>query len=87
MEWGLRPRELAFLRGTIRQIGIDQLLIGDARGDGLRLEVVDHLAIEIDGDLLFQLLGIGILASSRKIIFFSHAAHLLNKHDTVWIRS
>ena len=83
---GLRPRKLALLRRAIRQIGIDQLLIGDARRDSLCLEVVDHLTVKIDRDLFLELLGIGIFTSTRKIIFFSHAAHLLSRHDIVWIR-
>ena len=53
----LRPGKLALFCSTISQIGVNQLLIRDARGTGMCLEVVDHLAVKVDRDLLLELLG------------------------------
>ena len=47
---------------TVSQIQIDKTLVWNAYLFGDRLEVVDSLFIKPDGDLLFQLRGIGIFA-------------------------
>lgn len=46
--------------GTVSQIEVDQGLIGDAFCVGQRLEVVDGAAVDVDGDLLFQPVRVGI---------------------------
>ena len=47
--------QLLFIGRTICQIKIDQRLIGDTGILRLRLEIVDGIAVDIDGDLFFQL--------------------------------
>ena len=60
--------------GTVSQIEVDQGLIGDAFGVGQRLEVVDGAAVDIDGDLLFQPVRVGVFSWIQLIdvIFISH---------------
>ena len=54
--------ELPVVIGTVSQIEVNQGLIGDAFGVGQRLEVVDGAAVDIDGNLLFQPVRIGIFS-------------------------
>lgn len=60
--------------GTVSQIEVNQGLIGDAFGGGQRLEVVDGAAVDIDGNLLFQPVRIGIFSwiQLADVIFISH---------------
>lgn len=60
--------------GTVSQIEVNQGLIGDAFGVGQRLEVVDGAAVDIDGNLLFQPVRIGIFSwiQLADVIFISH---------------
>ena len=53
--------ELPLVIGTVSQIKVDQGLIGDAFSFSQGLEVVDGAAIDVDGDLLLQPAGIGVL--------------------------
>ena len=46
--------------GAVSQIEVDQGLIGDAFCVGQRLEVVDGAAVDVDGDLLFQPVRVGV---------------------------
>lgn len=54
--------ELPVVIGTVSQIEVDQGLIGDAFCVGQRLEVVDGAAVDVDGDLLFQPVRVGIFS-------------------------
>jgi hypothetical protein len=60
--------------GTVSQIEVDQGLIGDAFCVGQRLEVVDGAAVNVDGDLLFQPVRVGIFSwvQLTDVIFISH---------------
>lgn len=60
--------------GTVSQIEVDQGLIGDAFCVGQRLEVVDGAAVDVDGDLLFQPVRVGIFSWIQfiDVIFISH---------------
>ena len=60
--------------GTVSQIEVDQGLIGDTFGVGQRLEVVDGAAVDVDGDLLFQSVHVGVFSWIQLIdvIFISH---------------
>ena len=64
--------------GTVSQIEVNQGLIGDAFGVGQRLEVVDGAAVDIDGNLLFQPVRIGIFSwiQLADVIFISHTIFL-----------
>ena len=66
--------ELPVVIGTVSQIEVNQGLIGDAFGVGQRLEVVDGAAVDIDGNLLFQPVRIGIFSwiQLADVIFISH---------------
>ena len=74
----LTPRQvqLPFIPNAIRQIQVNQRLVRNPAGRGLLLEIRDDIRVQIDGDLVFQLLGIGIGSGVGKIIFFSHFRHL-----------
>ena len=72
-----RNRRLLVALRTVPQIQIDQRLIGYP---GLRrklLEKIDRAAVDIDRDLFFQPVGIGVLAwvQALDVIFISHGAH------------
>ena len=54
--------ELPVVIGTVSQIEVNQGLIGDAFGVGQRLEVVDGAAVDIDGNLLFQPVRVGVFS-------------------------
>ena len=60
--------------GTVSQIEVDQGLIGDAFCVGQRLEVVDGAAVDVDGDLLFQPVRVGVFSwvQLTDVIFISH---------------
>ena len=60
--------------GTVSQIEVDQGLIGDAFCVGQRLEVVDGVAVDVDGDLLFQPVRVGVFSwiQLADVIFISH---------------
>ena len=67
--------------GAIRQIEVDQRLIWDAGLFGKRLEIGHGICVEVDGDLLLQLLRIGILPGMElgNVIFASQfVAHKSN---------
>ena len=66
--------ELPVVIGTVSQIEVDQGLIGDAFCVGQSLEVVDGAAVDIDGNLLFQPVRIGIFSwiQLADVIFISH---------------
>lgn len=66
--------ELPVVIGTVSQIEVDQGLIGDTFGVSQRLEVVDGAAVDIDGNLLFQPVRIGIFSwiQLADVIFISH---------------
>ena len=66
--------ELPVVIGTVSQIEVNQGLIGDAFGVGQRLEVVDGAAVDIDGNLLFQPVRVGIFSwiQLADVIFISH---------------
>lgn len=46
----LRDREVPLLHAELRQVHVDDDPIGDVRAGGLRLEVVDVLAVGVHGD-------------------------------------
>lgn len=50
----LRDREVPLLHAELRQVHVDDDLIGDVRAGGLRLEVVDVLAVGVHGDAAAQ---------------------------------
>ena len=60
--------------GTVSQIEVDQGLIGDTFGVSQRLEVVDGAAVDVDGNLLFQPVRVGIFSwiQLADVIFISH---------------
>ena len=60
--------------GTVSQIEVDQGLIGDAFCVGQRLEVVDGASVDVDGDLLFQPVRVGVFSwvQLTDVIFISH---------------
>ena len=60
--------------GAVSQIEVDQGLIGDAFCVGQRLEVVDGAAVDVDGDLLFQPVRVGVFSwvQLTDVIFISH---------------
>ena len=60
--------------GTVSQIEVDQGLIGDAFCVGQRLEVVDGAAVDVDGNLLFQPVRVGVFSwvQLTDVIFISH---------------
>lgn len=66
--------ELPVVIGTVSQIEVDQGLIGDAFCVGQRLEVVDGAAVDVDGDLLFQPVRVGVFSwiQLADVIFISH---------------
>lgn len=76
----LLPGQLQFplVDGAIPQIQINQRLVRDARRLGLGLEVVDGVAVQIDGDLPFEMGGVGVFSWVQvlNVIFFSHNCHL-----------
>lgn len=57
--------------GTVSQIEVDQGLIGDAFCVGQRLEVVDGAAVDVDGDLLFQPVRVGIFLGFSSLMLYS----------------
>ena len=59
--------ELPVVIGTVSQIEVDQGLIGDAFCVGQRLEVVDGAAVDVDGDLLFQSVHVGVFSWIQRI--------------------
>ena len=63
---------LALVGGTVTQIQVNERLVGNAYLFGLRLEVVNGIVINVDGDLFFQNLGVRVLPGIRKIIFCTH---------------
>ena len=65
--------QLPFVPHAIRQIQVNQRLIGDAGGSRLPLEVLNGIDIQIDGDLAFQLLDIRIGPRIGEIILVSHS--------------
>lgn len=60
--------------GTVSQIEVDQGLIGDTFGVSQRLEVVDGAAVDVDGNLLFQPVRVGVFSwvQLTDVIFISH---------------
>ena len=60
--------------GAVSQIEVDQGLIGDTFGVSQRLEVVDGAAVDVDGDLLFQPVRVGVFSwvQLTDVIFISH---------------
>ena len=70
----LLPRKdgLTLLLCAVGKIEVDQCLIRDSRLFGQRFEVLDGVAVEVDGDLAFQFFDIGIFCRLRKIVFFQH---------------
>lgn len=46
----LRDREVPLLHAGLRQVHVDDDLIGDVRAGGLRLEIVDVFAVGVHGD-------------------------------------
>ena len=60
--------------GTVSQIEVDQGLIGDAFCVGQRLEVVDGASVDVDGELLFQPVRVGVFSwvQLTDVIFISH---------------
>lgn len=57
--------------GTVSQIEVDQGLIGDAFCVGQRLEVVDGAAVNVDGDLLFQPVRVGVFLGFSSLMLYS----------------
>ena len=64
--------QLTLVLGAIGKIEVDKRLVWDTGLLRHSLEIVDGIAVQIDRDLLFHCLGIGIANPSGKIIFFSH---------------
>lgn len=60
--------------GTVSQIEVNQGLIGDTFGVSQRLEVVDGAAVDVDGNLLFQPVRVGVFSwvQLTDVIFISH---------------
>lgn len=57
--------------GAVSQIEVDQGLIGDAFCVGQRLEVVDGAAVDVDGDLLFQPVRVGVFLGFSSLMLYS----------------
>ena len=88
MDWpgsALTPGHLEFflILCTVGEVKVDECLIGNAGAVGFLTEIVDRIAVNINCDLLFQLLCIGIPFGSGKIIFFSHNDHL--NRGRIWL--
>ena len=60
--------------GTVSQIEVNQGLIGDTFGVSQRLEVVDGADVDVDGNLLFPPVRVGIFSwiQLADVIFISH---------------
>ena len=69
--------------GAIPQIEVDQGLVWNAFFVSQGFEVVDGAAIDVDGDLLFQTVCIGIFSGVQlvDIVFVSHKYHLKYRQD------
>ena len=65
-------RGSAPVRSAIRQVEVDQRLIGYPGAGGHLFEIIDDLSIQVDRHLFLQLLRIGILCGVFKAVFFSH---------------
>jgi hypothetical protein len=59
---------------AVTQIEIDQALVGDAHLVRDRLEIVDGVTVQPDGDLLLELRSVGVLLGLGEIVFFAHVA-------------
>lgn len=66
------------LSRTVTQIKIDQALVRDANILGDRLEVVDGVTVEPDGDLLLELRRAGVLLGPGEIVLLAHGAPVSN---------
>ena len=62
------------LSRTVTQIKVDQALIGNANILRDRLEVVDGVTVEPDGDLLLEPRSVGVLLCLREIVLLAHGA-------------
>ena len=64
--------DLTLIGGAVAQIQVDEGLLGDAYLLRLCFEIIDGVAVEVDGDLLFQNFGVGVFLSFGKIVFCTH---------------
>jgi hypothetical protein len=61
-----------FPHGAISQEQVDKVLVRHPELSRHILEVIDRHSVEANRDLTLELIGVGIFAGSRKVVFFSH---------------
>ena len=67
---------MTVIGNAVLQVQIDQGLVRDAHHFGLLLKVINGIAVNVNGDLFFQRLGIGILSCIAEILLFEHNTDL-----------
>lgn len=67
---------MTVIGNAVFQVQIDQGLVRDAHHFGLLLEVINGIAVNVNGDLFFQRLGVGVLPCIAEIVLFEHNTDL-----------
>ena len=67
---------MTVIGNAVYQVQIDQGLVRDAHHFGLLLEVINCIAVNVNGDLFFQRLGLVVLPCIAEIVLLEHNTDL-----------